>query len=81
MPGATAGGEVVPDVYGLRDKLLESSFAKRNLEVQIDKSLNMNQQYALASKRSNCILGWIKHSTYSWTKEVIVLLYMDLMRS
>lgn len=81
MPGATTGGEVVLDVYELRDQLLESSSAKRNLEVLVDKSLNINQQCTLAAKRSKCILGWIKHSTSSWPKEVILLLYIGLMRS
>ena len=33
----------------------------------------------LTAKRGNCILGWINHSTVSWSKEVILLQYLILI--
>ena len=41
--------------------------------------LNMGQQCALAAKRATCILGCIKPSITSQSKEVIVPLYSALM--
>ncbi|KAK4810941.1 hypothetical protein QYF61_013349 [Mycteria americana] len=42
-------------------------------------TLNMSQQCALAAKRANHILGYIKHSIANWLKEVIVPLYSALL--
>ena len=41
--------------------------------------LSTSQQCALAAKRANCILGCIKHSIASWSKEVILPLYLVSM--
>ncbi|KAK4829363.1 hypothetical protein QYF61_003290 [Mycteria americana] len=40
----------------------------------------MSQQCALATKRANYILGCIKHSITSRSKEVIILLYLALVQ-
>ncbi|KAK4830331.1 hypothetical protein QYF61_010095 [Mycteria americana] len=59
--------------YKLGEEWLESSPAERDL------GLNTSQQCALAAKRANHILGCIKHSITSRSKEVIVLLYSALV--
>ncbi|KAK4832275.1 hypothetical protein QYF61_021674 [Mycteria americana] len=66
--------------YRLGEEWLESCPAERDLGVLVDSRLSMNQQCALAAKRANCILGWIKHSITSQSKEVLIPLYSVLMR-
>ncbi|GAB0186093.1 mitochondrial enolase superfamily member 1 [Grus japonensis] len=54
--------------YKLREEWLESSPTERDLGVLVD-----------AAKRENHILGYVKHSITSWSKEVIILLYSVLV--
>ncbi|PKU37373.1 rna-directed dna polymerase from mobile element jockey-like [Limosa lapponica baueri] len=58
--------------YKLGEEWLESSPAERDLKVLVNSRLNMGHQHALAAKRTNHILGYIKHSITSWSKEVII---------
>ncbi|KAK4827114.1 hypothetical protein QYF61_014377 [Mycteria americana] len=55
-----------------------SSPAERGLGVLVDRRLNRSQQRGLAAKRANCILGCIKHSISSRSKEVIIPLHLAL---
>ena len=48
-----------------------------DLGVLVDNKLNMS---ALAAKRANHILGHIKHSIMSWSREVIVLICSVLVQ-
>ncbi|KAK4818505.1 LOW QUALITY PROTEIN: hypothetical protein QYF61_014318 [Mycteria americana] len=61
--------------YKLGDERLESSPTERDLGVWFDGKLNMSQQCALVAKRANCVLGCLKHSTASWSREATVALY------
>ena len=74
------GGNNARHKYGLGKEWLESSPAERDLGVLVDKRLNRSQQRALAAKRANRILGCIKHSITSRSKEVIIPLYSALVR-
>ncbi|KAK4818825.1 hypothetical protein QYF61_019862 [Mycteria americana] len=55
--------------YKLGEEWLESSPAERDLGVLVDSRLNTSQQRALAAKRANRILGCVKHSITSRSKE------------
>jgi len=58
--------------YSLGADLLESSSADRDLGVLVDDRLTMRQQCALAAKKANGLLGCIKKSVASRSREVLL---------
>jgi len=66
--------------YSLGADLMESSSVERDLGVLVDDRLTMSQQCALDAKKANGILGCMKKSVASRSREVLLSLYTALVR-
>ncbi|KAF7251859.1 Mitogen-activated protein kinase-binding protein 1, partial [Varanus komodoensis] len=66
--------------YWLGEKWLESSTCERDLGVLVDCRLNMSQQCDAVVKRANATLGCIARSVASRSREILLPLYMTLVR-
>ncbi|GAB0175355.1 mitochondrial enolase superfamily member 1 [Grus japonensis] len=66
--------------YRLGGERIRSSPEENNLRALIDEKLNMSQQYTLAAQKVNHILGCIKNSMTSRSREVILPIYSALVR-
>ncbi|CAM4584956.1 unnamed protein product [Lepidochelys kempii] len=66
--------------YRLGIEWLGSNSAEKDLRITVDEKLDVSQQCALVAKIANGILGCISRGTASRSRDVIVSIYLTLVR-
>ena len=70
---------VTPTILG--DVRMEHNLAEKDLGIPVDGKLNMNQPCALATQKTDYILGCNKRNAVRRSREVILLLHAVVVRT
>ena len=67
-------------LYKRGEDLLECSAVEKDLGILVDEKLNISQQCGLAARKADCVLGCTKKGVASRDRDVIVPLFLALVR-